>query len=157
MDDYQTWCQKNPQSWPSATGIELIYNLATKGSLFRKFAAHSVHCKPPLEVCQEGSREHMVWNDLLERCPELVKDMALMGKAWNGTVAWDDVNRFHYMVEEVPVDERWEDIILMARLKDDIAKAAVNGCRKSKMELAHLNRHIAEDVIAKEKRQTVVN
>jgi hypothetical protein len=102
MDDYQTWCQKNPQSWPSATGIELIYNLATKGSLFRKFAAHSVHCKPPLEVCQEGSREHMVWNDLLERCPELVKDMALMGKAWNGTVAWDDVNRFHYMVEEVP-------------------------------------------------------
>jgi hypothetical protein len=45
----------------------------------------------------------------------------------------------------------------MARLKDDIAKAAVNGCRKSKMELAHLNRHIAEDVIAKEKRQTVVN
>ncbi|KAN0099900.1 hypothetical protein V8E51_013675 [Hyaloscypha variabilis] len=103
IDDYQTWYQKNPQSWPSATRIELIYNLATKGSLFRKFAAHS----------------HMVWNDLLERCPELVKDMALMGKAWNGTVAWDDVNRFHYMVEEVPVDEP-EDVIAKGKKRQTV-------------------------------------
>ena len=99
-----------------------------------------------------------MWSDLLDYCPELVKDMALMGKAWNGTVAWDDVNRFHYMVEEGSLDERWEEIILMERLKDDIVKAVVNGCRKSKIELAHLNRHIAEGVKAKgKKRQTVVN
>ncbi|KAN0117074.1 hypothetical protein V8E51_003051 [Hyaloscypha variabilis] len=96
------------------------------------------------------TREHKVWNDLLDRCPELVKDMALMAKAWNGTVAWDDVNR-HYMAEEGSLDELWEDIILMARSKGDAAKAAVNGCHKSKIELAHLNRHTAEDVTVKDK------
>lgn len=145
MDDYQTWCKQNPQLWPSVAGIELIYKLSAKGSLFRKFAAHSVHCKPPLEGCKEGSKEHKDWSDFLDRCPELVKDMALMGKSWKGTVAWDDVNRFEYMVEEVPLNIRWDEMILAARSKEDIVKAAATGCRKSKIELGHLNRNMVED------------
>ncbi|KAE9364780.1 hypothetical protein N431DRAFT_355108 [Stipitochalara longipes BDJ] len=145
MDDYQTWCKQNSQSWPSVAGIELIYKLAAKGSLFRRFAAHSVHCKPPFEGCKEGSKEHKEWSDFLDRCPELVMDMALMGKSWNGTVAWDDANRLDYMVEEVALDERWEDLILTARSKENVAKAAANGCRRSRIELAHLNRHMVED------------
>jgi hypothetical protein len=43
----------------------------------------------------------------------------------------------------------------MARSKDDIAKAAANGCRKSKIELAYLIRYTAKDVNAEgKKRQT---
>jgi hypothetical protein len=49
------------------------------------------------------------------------------------------------MVDEVPVDKRWEDIILSSRLKGDIKKAAENGCRRSKIELAHLDRDKSMD------------
>lgn len=129
-----------PEEWPSIAGIELIYKLSEKGSLFRKFAAHSMSSKPPLEMHKEGSNEYNEWKEFLDRCPDLVLDMALMGKKWDGTFAWDDVHRKEYMVNEVPVDKRWEDIILSTRSKKGIKKAAQNGCWRSKIELAHLKR-----------------
>lgn len=143
MDDYQAFCKQSPHLWPSVSGIELIYKLAPKGSLFRRFAAHSVSCKPPFEMHEEGSEKHKEWANFLDRCPDLVKDMALMGKSWNGKFAWDDDHRAAYIVEEIPIDQRWEDLILTARPKEDIERAAEKGCRRSKIEITHLNRDSA--------------
>lgn len=44
-------------------------------------------------------------------------------------------------MDEIPVDKRWEDLILSTRTRDDIQKAAEKGCRKSQIELAHLDRN----------------
>jgi hypothetical protein len=145
MEDYQTYCKQSPNVWPSVAGVELIYKLTPEGSLFRKFAAHSVSCKPPSEQHEERSEERKDWNDLFDRCPELSKDMARMGKSWNGTLAWDEVHRVEYMVDEAPVDERWEAMILNARSREEIERAAENGCRRSKIELEHLDRAEYED------------
>jgi hypothetical protein len=145
MDDYRTFGKESPHLWPSISGIEHIYKLAEKGSLIRKFAAHSMSCKPPFENHKEGSEEYTEWKEFLGLCPDLVLDMVLMGKSWNGTFAWDDSHRGDYMVEETPVEKRWEDLILSTRIREDIQKAATNGCRKSKIELEHLDREQSED------------
>jgi hypothetical protein len=49
------------------------------------------------------------------------------------------VNKAEYMVDEIPADERWEDLIVSTRLIGDIEKVADNGCRRSRIELKQWN------------------
>ena len=121
--------------------IELIYERTPRDSLLRTFAAHSMHCAPPLEKHKEGSNKGIQWLQMLNRCPDLKEDLAFKGKSWDGTLAWDDVHRGDYMVPTVPIEQLWEDLILSSgQTKEDIQEAAKKGDRKRKIELQLLDR-----------------
>jgi hypothetical protein len=84
------------------------------------------------------------WETLLSQTPhgtELNVDMnRASGKNWNGTKPCDDEHRSGYTVAEVPIEERWGQLIMSKRSKEGNEKAAEGGCISSKFELALLNR-----------------
>jgi hypothetical protein len=66
--------------------------------------------------------------------------MAIGSKAWGESTPWDDIHRDKYTEKEVAMDERWEKLILAKRKMENVQEAATKGCRKSKIELGHLER-----------------
>jgi hypothetical protein len=139
MDDCRIYCQDPAAPWPYVEAISTMYTLTKKGSLLRKFAAHSMMCKNPFTELEEGSREYKKWEKLLEKCPDLATDM-VKGKNWNGTRPWDDEHRGAYMEEEADLDKRWDELILRQRTKAEIKKEADKKDIRSIIELEHLER-----------------
>jgi len=97
-------------------------------------------CKNPFGTHSENPEEIKRWTDLLDNFPDLVRDMAVGSKSWGESTAWDDIHRDQYTEKEVPVEERWDKLILERRTMEAVQEAAVKGCRKSKIELGHLER-----------------
>lgn len=126
--------------WPQTTFIGNIYKICPKGSIPRKFAAHSMVSKNPFLTHKEGSEAYEAWKKFVENCPDLASDIAIAaGKKWeNKTFAWDEEYREAYMVKSVDLGKEWESHILRTRSKVDIEKEAKNGCFRSIIELEHL-------------------
>ena len=141
MDDCRTYCQDGSESWPFIEGVETMYKVSGKGSVLRKFAAHSMACKSPFELHDEGSKPYKDWEALVTKYRDIAIDMAVAaGKNWNDTLPWDDGNRAAYMLEEVPLEDAWDEYILSTRTKAEIKKAAKAKCIRSIIELEHLDR-----------------
>jgi hypothetical protein len=97
-------------------------------------------CKNPFSTLSEGSEEIKYWIELLDKLPDLAYDMAVGSKAWDTTQPWQDIHRDQYTEKEAPVEERWDMLILGSRTMKEVQATAADGCRKSKIELAHLER-----------------
>jgi hypothetical protein len=118
-----------------------IYYFTAKGSLLRQFAAHSMTCKNPFGTYSENPEELKRWTNILDVCPDLVRDMAVGSKSWGESTAWDDAHRDQYAEKEVPIEERWDALILAGRTREELTTAVIfRDCRKSKIELEHLER-----------------
>lgn len=142
MDDCRTYCEDPTNPWPFIEGIETMYMNSKRGSLLRKFAAHSMVVQNPFVKNAEGSKEFKNWEHLLQRISDITVDITMAaGKQWNGTQPWDDEHRAAYVLKEVPLEERWEKHILSTRTKSDIKKDAKAKCIRSIIELEHLERN----------------
>jgi hypothetical protein len=98
-------------------------------------------CKNPFSTHSENSEEIKLWTELLDNFPDLVRDMAVGSKQWGDSLPWDDIHRDQYVEKEVPVEERWDTLILARRTREEIQEAVNrNWCRKSEIELGHLER-----------------
>jgi hypothetical protein len=56
FDDYRNWCKENIDNWPCISDIKQIYNITSKGSLLRQFAAQSMTYKNPFSIHSENPK-----------------------------------------------------------------------------------------------------
>jgi hypothetical protein len=135
MDDNRSWFKDYANMWPNVTAVEVTYKATKKGSLPRKLTADSINCKNPFKTFEEGSKEWKEWVDLLDKDPDISRDIILNNRVdWNGTYAWDDEHRAKYMLDEIPLDESYKSFILSRRTEAQIEKAAKSRCLRSMIE-----------------------
>jgi len=129
--------------WPEIQEVELVYHLTERGSALRKLAADVLACANPLHDQDIETQEE--WAACLERQPAISLDILKAGgRNWNGTNPWDDEHRASYMVPFVPLEQRWEEQILMERPREEIELAAEGGCTRSRIQLQLLDERIEE-------------
>jgi hypothetical protein len=80
MEDTRRAARHEANHWVYVSGIGNIYKIAGKGTLLRRYAADLINCEDPFRKFAKGSKELKEGDSLLERHPDLARDMATSDK-----------------------------------------------------------------------------
>ncbi|KUJ07448.1 uncharacterized protein LY89DRAFT_742681 [Mollisia scopiformis] len=129
--------------WMVPKSLRSIYKVATQGSPFRKLASDIMSSLDVLNSEKYGPQED--WESLCEDLPELEADVKAAdveknkGKwAGRGGRPWNNQYRKEYMLEEVPMEEVWENQILQQRNLGDLERMSKEKDVQAMIELEHV-------------------
>jgi len=130
--------------WPSPDVAIFAYTSTFANSQLRCLVADLLgHNNPLKKSIVEGNRQ---WQRVIASFPDLALDMIRVDANTEAGEAnvWTDKWAQNFMVEEVNIDERWENLILAERNLEIIESEAMDGCLRSIIELKHLERKVED-------------